>query len=91
MASLLHDNFVLNSPIDKGLNSETYFVNCWKFNSGSAKFDFETILIEGNEAFVRYSCRSGDHEFRCAEYLKFADSKLVEIDIFWGFPSQGPQ
>ena len=90
MATLLHENFSLNSPIDKGLNTETYFINCWKFNSGNQKFNFETIMTHDNEALVRYTCSAGDKDFRCSEYLKFEDGKLREVDIFWGFLPEAP-
>jgi ketosteroid isomerase-like protein len=85
--SLLADNFTFTSPndddhISKSVFKEKCFLSQLEFIE---RFELETVLTRGNEAFVKYLCRTTKGtSFRNVEYFRFADGKITAIEAYFG-------
>jgi ketosteroid isomerase-like protein len=86
LKDLLAPDFLFSSPNgDDHINAEVYFEKCWPECGGIQKFNLESIIENGDEAFAKYQCltKSG-RSFRNTEYLKFKNGKISEIEVFFG-------
>ena len=83
---LLALDFVFTSPNDDDhINAEKYFEKCWPESAKIEKFNLDIIMENGDEAFVRYRClTTSGRTCRNAEYFKFENGKIKEIEVFFG-------
>jgi hypothetical protein len=82
---MLADDFLYTSPFDDQINRQRYEVRCWPHAAEVEAYDIDSIIENGDEAFVRYRCWMKDGKtIRCTEYFKVRDGKILEIDVFWG-------
>lgn len=90
---LLAENFTFTSPNnDDHISKSAFKARCWQsqidFIDGST---LEKVFGSGNEAFVKYLCRTKNGKsFRNIEYYRFKDGKIESIECYFGgagFPS----
>ncbi len=81
----LTDDFRFTSPYDDRIDKATYFERCWRNSDWIARHDLERIFVEGEEAFVTYTCvaKSG-RTFRNTEFFAFAGDRIKSIDVYFG-------
>jgi ketosteroid isomerase-like protein len=83
---VLADDFTFTSPndddhISKSVFIEKCFASQFEFIE---RFELETVLTRGNEAFVKYLCRTNGTPFRNVEYFRFAGGKITAIEAYFG-------
>lgn len=82
---LLAADFIFTSPNDDGIDRATYFERCWPRDEPARDQKIEQILVEGNKAFVTYSCATGDGKsFRNTEYFTFSGEQISRVDVYFG-------
>lgn len=85
LESLLADDLTFSSPVDDNIDRETYFQRCWPNSEHLKSFEIEKILMEGNEAIVRYKATTHDGQsFRNVECFTIADDKICRIEVYFG-------
>jgi ketosteroid isomerase-like protein len=81
----LTDDFRFTSPYDDRIDKPTYFERCWRNSDWIERHVLETILVEGDKAFVTYRCFAKDGKsFRNTEFFVFAGDKVKSIDVYFG-------
>jgi len=84
---VLSDTFTFTSPnnddhISKSVFKERCFLSQLDFIK---QFELETILVYGDEAFVKYLCRTTKGtSFRNVEYFRIGDAKITAIECYFG-------
>src|SRR5262245_41128603 len=83
MEQHLAENFTFTSPFDDHIDRDAYFRRCWPKEPLHQKFDFVTVMGEGDKVFVGYDCTmhmpNSTHpaaRFRNAELMTFQNGKL---------------
>jgi ketosteroid isomerase-like protein len=84
--SLLADDFTFTSPWDDAIDRATYFARCFP-HAGSFRFrEPLKVVVEGDEAFVRYETEGKPGgTFRNTELLRFDGDRIRSIEVFFGF------
>jgi ketosteroid isomerase-like protein len=82
-------DFTFTSPFDDHIGREDYFRRCWPAKPLHQKFDFVTVMQDGDKVFVAYDATmrqpSDTHpeaRFRNAELMTFEDGKLKSVEVF---------
>jgi hypothetical protein len=90
-SSQLADGFTFTSPApDDHIPLDVYKQRCWPQSKFIKKFDFISIVQEGNQAFVLYSVTTTDDKvIRNAEYYTFSNGKIKSIECFFGGSGAG--
>ena len=79
------DDFRFTSPYDDEIDKATYFERCWRAPDWIERQDLETIMAEGEAAFVTYRCVAKDGKsFRNTEFFRFEGERIRRIDVFFG-------
>ena len=79
------DDFRFTSPYDDEIDKATYFQRCWRVADWIEKQDLETIMVEGEAAFVTYRCVARDGKsFRNTEFFRFMGDRIGRIDVYFG-------
>jgi ketosteroid isomerase-like protein len=79
------DDFRFTSPYDDEIDKATYFARCWKNSDWIERQDLETIMVEGEAAFVTYRCVAREGKsFRNTEFFAFAGDRIRRIDVYFG-------
>ena len=81
---LLAADFTFTSPNDDAIDRATYFERCWPRDEPARDQKIEQILVEGNTAFVTYSCATGGKSFRNTEYFTFTGEQISRVDVYFG-------
>ena len=96
MESNLAADFTFTSPFDDHIDRAAYFECCWPKQPLHQKFDFVTVMQDGDKVFIAYDCtmrRPNDlhpsMRFRNAELMTFRDGKLIATEVFFGDPPRG--
>jgi len=87
--ALLADSFTFTSAApDDHISKSTFKTQCWDTQSALIEgFDLERVFGNGDEAFVKYVCRTrSGKSFRNVEYLRLRDKKVVAIECYFGGP-----
>lgn len=98
--SFIEDNlapgFTFTSPFDDHIDREAYFRRCWPAAHLHRKFDFVTVMQDGDKVFVAYDAEmhipNATHpaaKFRNAELMTFEGGKLKSVEVFFGDPPRG--
>ncbi len=92
----LAPGFTFTSPFDDHIGREDYFRRCWRDNPLHARFDFVTVMQDGDKVFVAYDAQmrmpNAVHPaatFRNAELMTFEAGKLKSVEVFFGDPPGG--
>lgn len=90
-ASQLADGFTFTSPApDDHIPLAVYKQRCWPQSKFIQKFDFISIIQDGDHAFVLYNLTTTDNKvIRNAEYYTFSDGKIKSIECFFGGSGAG--
>lgn len=82
---LLADDFTFTSPNDDAIDRATYFERCWPQGDAARDQNIEKILVDGNKAFVTYSCATGNGKsFRNTEFFTFNGERIASVDVYFG-------
>ncbi len=84
--SLLAESFTFTSPNDDDhIDAPTYKARCWPQAEFTERFELESVLHKGNEAFVKYLCTTTKGtQFRNTEYFRFAGGKIISVEVYFG-------
>jgi ketosteroid isomerase-like protein len=92
----LAPGFTFTSPFDDHIEREEYFRRCWPAANIHKKFDFITVMQEGDRVFIAYDAElrqpNAVHpaaRFRNAELMSFENGKLKSVEVFFGDPPRG--
>lgn len=84
---VLAEEFTFTSPNgDDHISKSVFESRCW---GGQAKyierFDLESVFVSDTEGFVKYLCHTtAKTTFRNVEYFRFADGKVIGIEVYFG-------
>ena len=87
-ATLAEDfNFTSAAP-DDHISKAAFKQQCWDTQNALIEaFDLERVFVNGNEAFVRYVCRTkSGKSFRNVEYHRLKDRRIEAIECYFGGP-----
>jgi ketosteroid isomerase-like protein len=87
--AVLADNFTFTSAApDDHLSKSRFKKQCWETqNALIAGFDLELLFGDGDQALVKYLCRTtSGKSFRNVEYLRLRDGKVEAIECYFGGP-----
>ena len=83
--ALLADDFTFTSPNDDGIDKATYFERCWPNREPSRDQRIESIVVDGEKAFVTYLCATDSGKsFRNTEYLTFDGERIASVNVYFG-------
>jgi ketosteroid isomerase-like protein len=85
--SLAADDFTFSSPAgDDHISKSTFKARCWDTQSALIeRFELESVLDDGNEAFVKYVCRTKKGKaFRNVEHFTFKADKVAALECYFG-------
>jgi ketosteroid isomerase-like protein len=82
--ALLADDFRFTSPNDDSIDKATFFERCWPNRDASRDQKIENIVVEGDNAFVTYSCVQGGKSFRNTEFLTFSGERIASVNVYFG-------
>jgi ketosteroid isomerase-like protein len=83
--TLLCDDFTFTSPNDDALDKAAYFERCWPDSDAPRDQDIESIVVEGDKAFVTYRCATANGKsFRNTEFLTFSGERIASMDVYFG-------
>jgi hypothetical protein len=90
-SSQLADGFTFTSPApDDHIPLDVYKQRCWPQSKFVKKFEFISIVQEGDRAFALYSATTIDNKvIRNAEYYTFSHGKIKSIECFFGGSGAG--
>jgi ketosteroid isomerase-like protein len=91
--ALLADNFTFSSAAgDDHISKSVFKTRCWQTQINFIeKFELERVIGNGNDAFVKYLCRTKNGKsFRNVEYLRVTDEKVESIECYFGQQSSFP-
>jgi hypothetical protein len=81
----LHGRLPLHQPYDDEIDKATYFERCWRATDWIERQDLETIMVEGEAAYVTYRCVARDGKsFRNTECFAFEGDRIRRIDVYFG-------
>ena len=88
--------FTFTSPFDDHIDRDAWWKRCWPKEPLHQKFDFVTVMQDGDKVFVAYDCTmrvpNTTHpaaRFRNAELMTFENGKLKSVEVFFGDPPRG--
>ena len=90
---LLADNFTFTSANDDDHISKSAFKKgCWETQIDfTDHFEIEQLFVRGDEAFVKYLCRTKNGKsFRNVEYWRLKNAKVESIECYFGGHSTFP-
>ena len=89
MEALLASDFTFTSPFDDHIDRSAYFARCWP-HAGSFGFRDIRVYDGGEECVVVYATEQKTGGiFRNAERFRFADGRILSIEVFFGFLPKG--
>lgn len=82
---LLSQDFTFTSPHDDNIDRATYFERCWPQDDAARDQTIEKIVVEGDKAFVTYTCATGNGKsFRNTEFFTFSGEQIASVDVYFG-------
>lgn len=91
---LIAPDFRFTSPLDNGIDRETYFARCWPNHAVIAGFEFVRVVPAGEVVIVTYEGRSTRGPgFRNTEVLRIRDGQVREVEVYfgWSLPHRAPE
>jgi ketosteroid isomerase-like protein len=85
--SLAADDFTFSSAAgDDHISKSKFKAQCWDTQSALIdRFELESVLDNGSEAFVKYVCRTKKGKaFRNVEHFTFAGEKVAALECYFG-------
>jgi SnoaL-like domain len=89
---LLADDFHFTSPLDNGLDRDSYFATCWPNSANTEGFIIVHMVEYGEQVFVTYEGQSKQARFRNTEILTVRDGRIATIEVYfgWNVPHEVP-
>lgn len=90
---LLADDFTFTSAAgDDHISKSAFKKQCWESQIGFIeRFDLEQAFGTGNEALVKYLCRTKNgRSFRNVEYFRFRGQRIEALECYFGEQSSFP-
>ncbi|MES2657972.1 MAG: nuclear transport factor 2 family protein [Verrucomicrobiota bacterium] len=82
---LLADDLTFSSPVDDHIDRSTYFKRCWPNSQHLDSFEIEKLLVDGDQAIVRYKATTRDGQsFRNVECFTVENGKVRHIEVYFG-------
>lgn len=83
---MLTDDFTFTSPVDDRISKSAFKTGCWDTQHALiAGHDLDRVFVIGDQAFVRYTCRTKNGKsFRNVEYLQLKSKKIAAIECYFG-------
>jgi len=83
---MLTDDFTFTSPNnDDHISKDAYFERCWSFSEQNPVYEFEKIVVSGEDVFVLYNCvTKTNKKFRNTELFKFEKDKIKAVEVYFG-------
>jgi hypothetical protein len=90
--ALLSAGFTFTSPNgDDHIDKSAFRAKCWRQADYIAHFELESVVTKGDEAFVKYCCKTKNgHSFRNIEHFRFNRGKVESIEVYFGGPLGSP-
>jgi ketosteroid isomerase-like protein len=91
--AMLTDDFTFSSAAgDDHISKSTFKAQCWDTQIAFIdQFEVESLLANGNEAFVKYLCHTKNGKsLRNVEHFSFRDDKIAAIECYFGAQSSFP-
>jgi ketosteroid isomerase-like protein len=91
--ALLADTFTFSSAAgDDHISKSAFKKKCWETQIDFIdRFELERVIGNGNDAFVKYLCRTKNGKsFRNVEYLRVTNEKVEAIECYFGEQSSFP-
>jgi ketosteroid isomerase-like protein len=83
--TLLTDNFTFTSPNDDAIDKATFFARCWPNKDASQDQSIESIVVDGDKAFVTYRCATANGKsFRNTEFMTFVGERISSVNVYFG-------
>lgn len=83
--TLLADDFTFTSPNDHAIDKTTYFERCWPNGDSRHRQRVESILIDGDRAWLAYTCETAEGKsFRNAEFITFRGERIASVNVYFG-------
>ena len=83
---LIAETFEFFSPLDNGINRETYFERCWPNHKRISNFHFLHFFEKENIVFVTYEGQTIKNEkFRNCEIITFENKKIIKVEVYFGW------
>ncbi len=85
--ALAADDFTFSSAAgDDHISKSAFKTQCWDTQSARIdRFELESVLDDGKEAFVEYVCRTKNGKtFRNVEHFTFKGDKIAGIECYFG-------
>ncbi|MES2826389.1 MAG: nuclear transport factor 2 family protein [Pseudomonadota bacterium] len=87
LEELIAEPFHFTSPLDNRIDRKTYFERCWPNSQHIVKFEFISVLPHGDKVFVTYEgTHTNGKGFRNTEILTVRQQKIVEVEVYFGWP-----
>jgi ketosteroid isomerase-like protein len=87
------DNFTFSSAAgDDHISKSAFKTQCWDTQVNFIdRFDLESVLGNGDEAFVKYLCHTKNAKsFRNVEYFRLRAGKIEALECYFGDKSNFP-
>ena len=85
--ALAADDFTFSSAAgDDHISKSTYKTQCWDTQSALiGRFELQSLLDNGNEAFVKYVCwTTSGKVFQNVEHFTFKGEKIAALECYFG-------
>jgi SnoaL-like domain len=82
---LIAKDFRFTSPLDNGLDRDSYFAICWPNSANTEGFEIVHMVEHGEQVFVTYEGQSKQTRFRNTEILTVRDGQIAEVEVYFGW------
>ena len=91
--ALIAADFRFTSPLDNGVDRETYFATCWPNSASIDAFEFVHLVTSGEQVFVTYEGQTKQSRFRNTEILTVRSGQIVAVEVYfgWTIPHEVPE
>jgi len=88
--ALISQDFRFTSPLDNGLDRDTYFRRCWPNSSAMRAAHIIEAVDTGNRAFIVYECETDTKRFRNCEMHTSRNDQLISVEVYFGWDLPHP-
>ena len=90
--ALIAADFRFTSPLDNGLDRESYFATCWPNGESIEGFEFIHMVTSGEQVFVTYEGQTEQSRFRNTEILTVRSGQIAAVEVYfgWNVPHEVP-
>jgi SnoaL-like domain len=86
----LAEDFTFSAPPDPLLDRAGWFERCWPGAGRGQHFEIVRLIEAGDEVVVTYETEtSSSRRGRNTEVITFAGSKIVRVEVYFGWALEG--